>query len=110
MDTALDRVRPLVRDCYVRGLEKDPALWGRIELRIELDAHGSVRQAFEQESRFPDPDVTRCIRHTFADLTLPTPSGGAASFVFAARLGRPPPMLAPATPATEDPTTSNRAK
>jgi hypothetical protein len=79
-----------VAGCYRAGLERDRKLWGRIELRIDLDRHGRVRAARQVESRFPDYQVVRCVEDALSSVTFPAPARGPASFIYAVRLGRPP--------------------
>jgi hypothetical protein len=49
----------LSRCCY-EAHERDPKIWGRIELRAEL-AGGRVLRAVEGESRFPDGQAAACM-------------------------------------------------
>lgn len=80
-----------VERCYAQGLVRDPALWGRIGLRIDLGADGSIEGVHEDESRFPDREVSGCVVTHVSQRTFPAPSGGPLSFVQAFRLGAPPP-------------------
>jgi len=93
---ALIPVLPEVERCYARGLAEDPALWGRLALRIDLAGDGTLQSVHEDESRFPDPGVAECVVAQVGKLTFPAPIGGALSFVQAFRLGTPP---APSEPA-----------
>lgn len=89
---------PALTSCYARGLAKDPALWGRLGLRIDLTAAGAIASVHEDESRFPDREVSECVVAQVGQLTFPAPAGGRLSFVQAFRLGTPP---APSPPALE---------
>jgi hypothetical protein len=51
---------PLVQACYEPGLSRDPRLWGRIELALQLDDQGQIRQANEV-TQFGDVHVVECI-------------------------------------------------
>jgi hypothetical protein len=79
-----------VQACYQQGLERDPALWGRVQLLLTLNAGGQVEQLGESESRFPDATVTQCIISELRQLrVLPAP-GAELEYVQAFRLGMPP--------------------
>jgi hypothetical protein len=56
----LDGLTPAVAECYRAGVLRDDALWGRLEMRLELAPDGTVAKAHELASRFPDPEVTKC--------------------------------------------------
>jgi hypothetical protein len=77
--------------CYLRGLQEDPRLWGRIELLIELDGQGAVSRTSEQTSRFPDRRVVTCLGRAIREVSFQAVRGaGAGRFVYAVRLGSPP--------------------
>jgi hypothetical protein len=80
---------PLLENCYRQGLAADHALWGRLQLLIELDDKGGLARVSESESRFPDPEVTRCIIDVVTGLALPVPRGGALLYNQGIRLGVP---------------------
>jgi hypothetical protein len=80
----------LVR-CYREGLVRDPALWGRLELRIEQDKRGALARISEQTSHFPDRKTALCAVDTLRGLTWPGPTGGRLSWVLGLRFGRMPP-------------------
>jgi len=84
-----------VERCYARGLAHDPALWGRLGLRIDLSSDGGIASVHEDESRFPDREVSECVVSQVGSLKFAAPAGGALSFVQAFRLGSPP---APSSP------------
>lgn len=81
---------PALEGCYTRGLQRDPGLWGRLGLRIDLTADGTIESIHEDESRFPDREVSECVVGQVSELTFPAPAGGRLSFVQAFRLGAPP--------------------
>jgi hypothetical protein len=66
----LDAFTPGVTECYRAGLSRDEALWGRLELRIELNESGAIAQVGELDSRFPDPEVTHCVTALFTGKSL----------------------------------------
>jgi hypothetical protein len=81
---------PAIEACYARGLARDPVLWGRLGVRIDLDPDGAIASVQESESRFPDAEVSECVVATVETLRFPAPAGGGLSFVQAFRLGTPP--------------------
>lgn len=80
---------PALQECYAAGLERDFGLWGRLELRIDLEAEGSPVNVSEGESRFSDPLTTRCACDVLRRMDLPAPEGGAATLVVGVRFGGP---------------------
>lgn len=86
---------PAVENCYARGLIRDPGLWGRLGLRIDLAVDGTVASVHEDESRFPDREVSECVVSQLAQLNFPPPAGGPLSFVQAFLFGTPPAPDAP---------------
>jgi hypothetical protein len=81
--------------CYAAALERDSGLWGRVELRIDLDERGQTRRIVENESRFPDPEVVRCAAFALKQVAFPAPKDGPLTLVYAIRLGQPPPIANP---------------
>jgi hypothetical protein len=96
--TATSAITGEIAACYAAALERDPGLWGRIELRIDLDERGRVRKVAENESRFPAREVVSCAAASLQKVAFPRPSDGPISVVYAIRLGQPPESasLAPA--------------
>jgi hypothetical protein len=82
----LDPLTPGVAQCYAEGLARDANLWGRVELRLSLDENGRVSTLDEHGSRFPDGEVTACVRTLLLGTTLARDP--ASSLVVAWRLGR----------------------
>jgi hypothetical protein len=87
---ALEEQSPAMRTCYRQGLARDPKLWGRVQLQLDLDPDGRVLKIAQTESRFPDPAVVQCIISTLSTVRLPQPKGGSSSIVCGVRLGRLP--------------------
>lgn len=83
-----------VRSCYRNALERDPHLWGRIQLRVDLDKKGRVQHVAQDESHFPAPAVVRCAVAALGKCHFPPAKGGALSFVYALRLGALAPLPA----------------
>lgn len=94
----VDSVESL-EDCYRAGLVRDPGLWGRVQLLVEFDEHGQLKRVSENESRFPDAEVTRCIVNAVEQLELPKPRGGTLLYNQGIRLGPAPSSSQPETPA-----------
>jgi hypothetical protein len=90
MALALEPLHGTLRDCYRQGLERDPGLWGRVQLLIEQNAKGEVTRVTEDESRFPDRQVSRCLARVVKEARLPPPAGGELVFCYALRLGQMP--------------------
>jgi len=80
---------PALHECHSAGLERDFGLWGRLQLRIDLDERGVPVRVTEEESRFPDPLTTRCACEALQRLALPAPDGGAAALVVGIRFAIP---------------------
>jgi len=73
--------------CYEEALASyAPELWGRLAIRVHVDASGVVDEAFQVESSFPDEHVVRCALKHAHTLQLPAPEGGDVRWVLALRL------------------------
>ncbi len=86
-----DRLRtylPDARACYAAGLRRHEGLWGRLGLALHIRA-GIVAQVNEVESRFPDPEVTECVRKVFLRSTVPS-TDGELTIVYPLRFGHAP--------------------
>ncbi len=86
---SLGEIRTAFSDCYADGRTRDPALWGRLELGIEVDEAGAIKDVRERDSRFPDPEVTTCAISAAKSWAL-SPKKGRPSFVIGLRFGTPP--------------------
>jgi hypothetical protein len=80
--------------CYTPALEYAPALWGRLAVRAHVTALGTIDEAFEVESAFPDEHVTRCVLRELRATKLPAPEGGEVRWVIPLR-------FTPGTPTTD---------
>jgi hypothetical protein len=85
-----DQLSGHVAGCYERGLDRDPRLWGRLAILMDVDTEGRVRGAAEHESRFPDPMVFSCVVEGIQGAALPPPVGGPIQVVWPLKLGSPP--------------------
>ncbi len=81
-----------VSACYRSALERDPRLWGRIQLEVDLDDKGRVRHVDEKESHFPDRTVVHCAIEALRTSRFRAAKGGALSFVYALKLGALAPL------------------
>jgi hypothetical protein len=86
LERQLDALTPGVTQCYAAGHTRDRNLWGRVELRLTVDHDATVTTAEEHGSRFPDGEVTECIRALLLETSLD--AGAESNFVVAWRLGR----------------------
>mgnify|MGYP003466546826 FL=1 len=73
-------------------------MWGRLQVRLRVDAKGAVERAREAESRFPDGEVSSCVLGRLKALRFPIRPGHASEFDVALRLGRVPERPPGATP------------
>jgi len=101
--------------CFSAARQADPRLWGRILFRVDVDRHGNVTVR-EHESRFPDPQVVRCISTAVQALPLASIAAGPTSFTWGLRLGWPPSFPSsnqaentPAAPAPHSPVADSPA-
>jgi hypothetical protein len=85
----LDGFTRAIAECYALGLSRDERLWGRLELRLRLGERGTVSEATELGSRFPDPEVTACAERAVREGALPAARHD--DLVVAWRLGEWPP-------------------
>jgi hypothetical protein len=92
--------------CYAEGISRDPKLWGRLGLRLDVAADGTLQGVREDESHFPDPRVTACVVSALANVRLPPPHGGPIRLGWGLRFGSPPvpaPAAASARPGSVSP-------
>ena len=83
---AIERERPRFEACFRQALRYAPALWGRIAIRFHVTETGVTDEAYESESAFPDPRVSRCILHVARTIRFAPPTGGELRFLGALRL------------------------
>jgi hypothetical protein len=70
------------RGCYERGIERNPALHGRVETQFVIGRDGAVTFAVDAGSDLPDRAVVRCVVEVFRDLSFPAPAGGTVGVVY----------------------------
>jgi hypothetical protein len=64
------------RLCYEPGLDRNPALRGRVTTRFVIARDGSVAYAADGGSDLPDAVVSSCVVRSFSSLSFPEPAGG----------------------------------
>lgn len=94
---ALAATRAQLQACYLAALRRDPKLWGRLALRIDIASSGRVVSSTEYESQFPDRELVACVERRIAEIAFPEHGDSLMSLIFAARFGALP---APAQPST----------
>src|SRR5690606_39948346 len=73
----------LLRACYVAGLEREPALTGRVVTRFVINREGAVSAAgVDDTSTLEDQEVRSCVTRVFLGLVFPKPEGGVVSVVY----------------------------
>ena len=81
---ALHASFPAIQQCYASGLARHPDEGGRMELRFRAKPGGEITEVSEDEPRFGDVDVTRCVLGVYPTTKLPHVHGShASSFVYA---------------------------
>ncbi len=61
-------LRPLIVDCFARGRQRDPALFGRLVVELGWNDDEQKLLANEVESQFSDPQTTTCVLDVFRTL------------------------------------------
>jgi hypothetical protein len=81
----LRRAWPAVTQCYAGEVAKHPDAGGRMELRFHVKPGGDVSEVAENDTRFGDVEVTRCVLGVYRTAKLPGVAHGShdASFVYA---------------------------
>jgi hypothetical protein len=98
---ALASLLPQFERCYRAGLERDPALWGRLALKLGLASDGGVLTSEEVETRFPNGQVVSCVQQALRGQRLPELDK--SSLTVAIRFGQPPLPLAPTVGSPAEP-------
>lgn len=81
---------PMLTQCFQDAVRRVPGLWGRIALDISVAQNGTILDAEETESAFPDAATTHCAKQAVVGIGLPVPVGGQSRVVIPIRLGNPP--------------------
>ncbi|MEZ4223680.1 MAG: AgmX/PglI C-terminal domain-containing protein [Polyangiaceae bacterium] len=90
LENRLRELVPQIAECYDGGLSADPDLWGRLAFRLDVAANGKLARSHEEETRFPDRGVRRCVQKLLNSFRPGAPRGGEVHMVAAFRLGAPP--------------------
>jgi len=85
----LESQREAITSCYEDASRRQPGLWGRMVVRVDVDAAGRVVEVKEAESTFPDREVVRCIAATLRELPWGELKGGDARLLVPLRWGQP---------------------
>ncbi len=111
------------RNCYERGLTRNPDLAGRVVTRFVIDRDGAVVATSDSGSDLPDREVVSCVVRSFGALSFPQPEAGVVTVLYpivfhsdGTRPGAPPrawpdiprslPVVRPAAPSDRDPVAS----
>jgi hypothetical protein len=70
------------RKCYQSALARDPDIEGRVVARFVIARDGTVSNATNDGSTFPDPDTITCMLDGFRKLRFPAPEGGIVTVVY----------------------------
>jgi len=73
---------PAIRNCYEKGLSKNPLLEGKIKVAFTVGPQGVVTGAQAEDDSLGDPNVTSCVLGKFKSLKFDKPEGGSAKFVY----------------------------
>ena len=57
------------RQCYARGLSKNPALAGSLDVRVILNQDGSIYELNLVHAGLDDPEVVQCMLQAFRKLS-----------------------------------------
>lgn len=97
-EKALEDTRLAFRDCYHRGLLRDPTQDGHVALVLRIDHGGKVARVESYGACELQADVVRCMRHVAGRLAFPPPAPGEETLVlpvvYAPRAGDPHQSLA----------------
>ena len=64
------------RQCYARGLSKNPALAGSVDIQVILSADGSIYELNVVHAALDDADVVQCMTQAFRKLKYSPLSDG----------------------------------
>ena len=76
--------------CYSDAARREPGLWGRLVLRLDVAPNGAVRDIVEIDSTFPDSATTKCAIDAIRKIGFPPPTNGNIRIVVPIRFGSPP--------------------
>ena len=70
-----------VRYCYLRGLQKNPHIQGRVAIQFNIASDGKVSDSVVQEATLPDAEASSCIAARVKTWTFPRFTGDAPTQV-----------------------------
>jgi hypothetical protein len=77
-----------MRLCYEQGLARDPALQGKVVIRLIIDRQGSVASASAAAGTdLLDPAVVACVTRAMSGLSFPQPEGGLVTVNYPIQFG-----------------------
>ena len=76
--------------CYETGLHANPALQGRVTVKLVIGSTGSTKSAIPTPGDFPDKKVVDCIGRAFNAIHFPPPTSGEVTVSY-------PVLLSPST-------------
>ena len=62
-----------VQACYATGLRANPALQGRVSIKLVIGKNGGTKSATVASTDLADKEVTACVAKVFASLSFPQP-------------------------------------
>jgi hypothetical protein len=71
-----------LRECYERGLGRNPKLAGRITTKFVIGGDGEVPLAKLLCTSMPDDITVECVVNAFRNLRFPAPDGGMVTVVY----------------------------
>jgi hypothetical protein len=73
---------PAVKQCYANQAAARPGVGGRMELRFRMRSNGEIAEVTEEEPRFGDVEVTRCVLGVYRTARLPAIGHGSHESTF----------------------------
>ncbi|MFT4621426.1 MAG: Ca-activated chloride channel family protein [Myxococcota bacterium] len=70
-----------LRYCYLRELQKDPKLEGKVVVKMVIAADGTVSQADIKSTTLGNEAVESCVQQRFERMQFPAPGGGGIGIV-----------------------------
>jgi hypothetical protein len=71
-----------IRECFERGLDKNPKLRGNLSIRFEIGPRGTPGHIGFTNASAPDPDFQDCVLREFAKLRFDPPPDGSVPIVY----------------------------
>lgn len=71
-----------IQACYSAGLRANPALQGRVSIKLVIGKNGGTKSATVASSDLADKEVTSCVTKVFASLSFPQPEREEVTVVY----------------------------